>query len=102
MQYPLLLQIDILQAEVTALKELVITSTPSAPNRHLHPQLEAIQKKKNSTTGPVSYIRGHKRSTSHHNFTQDAQSIESEFKVDLPPMLDEATEKEVSSVFSDI
>ncbi|XP_031756400.1 guanine nucleotide exchange factor for Rab-3A-like isoform X2 [Xenopus tropicalis] len=28
-----------LQAEVTALKTLVITSTPSSPNRDLHPQL---------------------------------------------------------------
>lgn len=30
---------DVLQAEVKALKELVITSTPSTPNKHLHPQL---------------------------------------------------------------
>lgn len=28
-----------LQAEVTALKTLVITSTPASPNRELHPQL---------------------------------------------------------------
>ncbi|XP_018112979.1 guanine nucleotide exchange factor for Rab-3A isoform X5 [Xenopus laevis] len=32
-------KIDMLQAEVTALKTLVITSTPSSPNRDLHPQL---------------------------------------------------------------
>lgn len=32
-------QIDMLQAEVTALKTLVITSTPASPNRELHPQL---------------------------------------------------------------
>lgn len=32
-------QIDVLQAEVTALKTLVLTSTPSSPNRQLHPQL---------------------------------------------------------------
>ncbi|MEE6508610.1 hypothetical protein FKM82_021981 [Ascaphus truei] len=32
-------KIDMLQAEVTALKTLVITSTPSSPNRELHPQL---------------------------------------------------------------
>ncbi|XP_017733901.1 PREDICTED: guanine nucleotide exchange factor for Rab-3A isoform X9 [Rhinopithecus bieti] len=31
--------IDMLQAEVTALKTLVITSTPASPNRELHPQL---------------------------------------------------------------
>jgi cell division protein FtsB len=32
-------KIDVLQAEVKALKELVMTSTPSTPNKHLHPQL---------------------------------------------------------------
>ena len=30
---------DGLQTEVSALKTLVITSTPSMPNRHLHPHL---------------------------------------------------------------
>lgn len=38
------LQIDMLQAEVTALKTLVITSTPSSPNRELHPQLQSPSK----------------------------------------------------------
>ncbi|XP_061138322.1 guanine nucleotide exchange factor for Rab-3A-like isoform X1 [Syngnathus typhle] len=33
-------KIDVLQAEVTVLKSLVLTSTPSAPNRQLHPQLQ--------------------------------------------------------------
>lgn len=32
-------KIEVLQAEVKALKELVLTSTPSTPNKHLHPQL---------------------------------------------------------------
>ncbi|XP_043437306.1 guanine nucleotide exchange factor for Rab-3A isoform X2 [Prionailurus bengalensis] len=32
-------KIDMLQAEVTALKTLVLTSTPASPNRELHPQL---------------------------------------------------------------
>ena len=32
-------KVDILQAEVTALKSMLITSTPSMPNRHLHPQV---------------------------------------------------------------
>ncbi|KAL4642157.1 guanine nucleotide exchange factor for Rab-3A isoform X3 [Arapaima gigas] len=32
-------KIDVLQAEVSALKTLVLTSTPSTPNRQLHPQL---------------------------------------------------------------
>ena len=33
-------QVDGLLTEVAALKALVITSTPSKPNRHLHPQLD--------------------------------------------------------------
>ena len=35
-----ILQIEVLNAEVQALKELVLTSTPSEPNRHLHPQID--------------------------------------------------------------
>jgi len=31
---------DVLMAEVTALKTLVLTSTPSTPNPHLHPQID--------------------------------------------------------------
>uniref|UniRef100_A0A8C6UWD2 RAB3A interacting protein (rabin3)-like 1 n=1 Tax=Neogobius melanostomus TaxID=47308 RepID=A0A8C6UWD2_9GOBI len=34
-------KIDVLQAEVTALKALVLTSTPASPNRQLHPQLQS-------------------------------------------------------------
>ncbi|XP_018420677.1 PREDICTED: guanine nucleotide exchange factor for Rab-3A isoform X4 [Nanorana parkeri] len=37
-------KIDMLQAEVSALKTLVITSTPSSPNRELHPQLQSPSK----------------------------------------------------------
>ncbi|XP_031464849.1 guanine nucleotide exchange factor for Rab-3A isoform X1 [Phasianus colchicus] len=37
-------KIDMLQAEVTALKTLVITSTPSSPNWELHPQLQSPSK----------------------------------------------------------
>merc|ERR1712106_347147 len=33
------MKVDGLQTEVSALKTLVITSTPSQPNKHLHPQL---------------------------------------------------------------
>lgn len=32
-------KIEVLQAELKALKDIVITSTPSTPNKHLHPQL---------------------------------------------------------------
>ncbi|XP_038147172.1 guanine nucleotide exchange factor for Rab-3A [Cyprinodon tularosa] len=44
-------KIDVLQAEVTALKTLVLTSTPSSPNRQLHPQLQ-------SSASQGSYKRG--------------------------------------------
>jgi len=38
-------QVDMLEAEVDALKALVLTSTPSSPNRHLHPQLLVAARK---------------------------------------------------------
>lgn len=50
-------QIDVLQAEVTALKTLVLTSTPSSPNRQLHPQLQSP-----GTRG--AYKLGHSRNKS--------------------------------------
>merc|ERR1711981_1350967 len=43
------MKIDGLETEVAALKTLVLTSTPSQPNRHLHPQLTAMDGKNNST-----------------------------------------------------
>ncbi|XP_048217107.1 guanine nucleotide exchange factor for Rab-3A isoform X3 [Perognathus longimembris pacificus] len=52
-------KIDMLQAEVTALKTLVITSTPASPNRELHPQLLSPTK-----TGPR---KGHARHKSTSN-----------------------------------
>jgi Rab-3A-interacting protein len=35
------MKIDVLEAEVQALKMLVLTSTPSKPNPHLHPQIDS-------------------------------------------------------------
>uniref|UniRef100_A0A670Y3Q4 RAB3A interacting protein like 1 n=1 Tax=Pseudonaja textilis TaxID=8673 RepID=A0A670Y3Q4_PSETE len=49
-------KIDMLQAEVTALKTLVITSTPSSPNRELHPQLQSPTK--------TAFRKGHGRNKS--------------------------------------
>ncbi|XP_029438449.1 guanine nucleotide exchange factor for Rab-3A isoform X1 [Rhinatrema bivittatum] len=49
-------KIDMLQAEVTALKTLVITSTPSSPNRELHPQLQSPSK--------MVFRKGHARNQS--------------------------------------
>jgi len=34
------MQVEVLSAEVSALKTLVLTSTPSRPNAHLHPQID--------------------------------------------------------------
>lgn len=51
-------QIDVLQAEVTALKTLVLTSTPSSPNRQLHPQLQS-----SGTRGACKH-HGHSRNKS--------------------------------------
>ncbi|XP_056382750.1 guanine nucleotide exchange factor for Rab-3A isoform X4 [Hyla sarda] len=56
-------KIDMLQAEVTALKTLVITSTPSSPNRDLHPQLQSPSKNalrkghaRNKSTGCAAVV----------------------------------------------
>lgn len=35
------MQVEVLTAEVSALKTLVLTSTPSRPNPHLHPQIDS-------------------------------------------------------------
>ncbi|KAK7067970.1 RAB3A interacting protein [Halocaridina rubra] len=56
-----MMQVEVLQAEVTALKALVITSTPAAPNPHLHPQLIS---KSVTETGKKIFQRGHRKSPS--------------------------------------
>ncbi|XP_062433959.1 guanine nucleotide exchange factor for Rab-3A isoform X3 [Rhea pennata] len=65
-------KIDMLQAEVTALKTLVITSTPSSPNRELHPQLQSPTK--------AVFRKGHGRnkSTSSAVVNAASQSVTSE------------------------
>ncbi|XP_033741366.1 guanine nucleotide exchange factor for Rab-3A-like isoform X2 [Pecten maximus] len=69
-------KIEVLEAEVVALKQLVLTSTPSSPNKHLHPQIdtvkpEAAKKEKEKTIKP--FWKTHRRSTSHHEFTREAR-----------------------------
>lgn len=56
------MQIDVLIAEVAALKALVLTSTPSMPNPHLHPQIA-----NKDETGSAIFARKHRRSPSHFN-----------------------------------
>lgn len=43
------MKIEGLETEVAALKDMVLTSTPSKPNRHLHPQLDKKSKKSLAT-----------------------------------------------------
>ncbi|KAJ3657295.1 hypothetical protein Zmor_009111 [Zophobas morio] len=52
------MKVDVLTAEVAALKTLVLTSTPSRPNPHLHPQIDSRMKEEN---------KKHRRSPSHFN-----------------------------------
>lgn len=63
-------EIDVLTAEVAALKDLVITSTPSSPNRHLNPQIDTVVKREK---GGKPFWKTHRRSTSHHQFTQESR-----------------------------
>ncbi|XP_053252619.1 guanine nucleotide exchange factor for Rab-3A isoform X4 [Podarcis raffonei] len=71
-------KIDMLQAEVTALKTLVITSTPSSPNRELHPQLQSPSK--------AVFRKGHGRNKSTSSAgaataaSQPVEPVSSEFK----------------------
>ncbi|CAD5117778.1 DgyrCDS6529 [Dimorphilus gyrociliatus] len=73
-------KIEMLQAEVSALKALVITSTPATPNKHLHPQLDASAQASQKQATPnkfakkSGFVKTHRRSTSHHQFTRDEMS----------------------------
>jgi len=64
------MQVDVLQAEVNALKTLVITSTPSRPNAHLHPQLSnsmssgSIQTTSSNGSLKLKMLGRHRRDTS--------------------------------------
>ncbi|XP_039518219.1 guanine nucleotide exchange factor for Rab-3A isoform X1 [Pimephales promelas] len=69
-------KIDVLQAEVSALKTLVLTSTPASPNRQLHPQL---------LSPGSSRARGHTRNKS----ASGALQLQTE-----PPPTDAAANRE--------
>ncbi|XP_069479997.1 guanine nucleotide exchange factor for Rab-3A isoform X4 [Ambystoma mexicanum] len=80
-------KIDMLQAEVTALKTLVITSTPSSPNREQHPQLKSPSK--------TVFRKGHVRNKStssaigndnNHSLPEEPISKESK-ETGVPPLL---------------
>ena len=70
-----------LQAEVVALKQLVLTSTPASPNKHLHPQIAATMstEKGEKPKSSKPFWKTHRRSTSHHEFTKEArQEVEAQ------------------------
>ena len=74
-------QIEVLQAEVVALKQLVLTSTPASPNKHLHPQIAATMstEKGEKPKSSKPFWKTHRRSTSHHEFTKEArQEVEAQ------------------------
>lgn len=59
---------EVLAAEVTALKTLVLTSTPARPNPHLHPQIDTrcrLSTVDDSQQG--LFAKKHRRSPSHFN-----------------------------------
>ncbi|XP_031340520.1 guanine nucleotide exchange factor for Rab-3A-like [Photinus pyralis] len=58
------MKVDVLTAEVSALKTLVLTSTPSRPNPHLHPQIDLKGKEE---LGVALFAKKHRRSPSHYN-----------------------------------
>lgn len=73
-------QIDVLQAEVTALKTLVLTSTPSSPNRQLHPQLQSP-----GTRGAYKHGGGHIRNKSASGALQSSPGKPDPSSVSLQP-----------------
>ncbi|XP_055365844.1 guanine nucleotide exchange factor for Rab-3A isoform X4 [Betta splendens] len=79
-------KIDVLQAEVTALKTLVLTSTPSSPNRQLHPQLQPsgsrgthkhIRNKSASGTFPPLPVRAEPASVSMQPVAKEDREMDS-------------------------
>lgn len=60
------MQVEVLSAEVDALKTLVLTSTPSQPNAHLHPQLSSSLSSNNLNGGSGKTSSTLKMFTSRH------------------------------------
>ncbi|XP_068254452.1 guanine nucleotide exchange factor for Rab-3A isoform X3 [Nyctibius grandis] len=83
-----LFEIDMLQAEVTALKTLVITSTPSSPNRELHPQLQSPSK--------AVFRKGHGR----HKSTSSAMISAASQNVTPEPVSHERKESGLPALLS--
>ncbi|XP_041852659.1 guanine nucleotide exchange factor for Rab-3A [Melanotaenia boesemani] len=88
-------KIDVLQAEVTALKTLVLTSTPSSPNRQLHPQLQS-----SGTRGAHKHIGGHIRNKSASGAFPTSTGKPEHSPVSIQPLAKEDREPSVPALLS--
>ncbi|XP_044212863.1 guanine nucleotide exchange factor for Rab-3A isoform X1 [Thunnus albacares] len=88
-------KIDVLQAEVTALKTLVLTSTPSSPNRQLHPQLLSP-----GTRGAYKHVGGHIRNKSASGAFASSPGKPEPSSVPVQPVAKEDREPAVPALLS--
>ncbi|XP_027128576.1 rab-3A-interacting protein-like [Larimichthys crocea] len=88
-------KIDVLQAEVTALKTLVLTSTPSSPNRQLHPQLQS-----SGTRGAYKHVGGHIRNKSASGAFPSSHGKPEPSSVPIQPVAKEDREPAVPALLS--
>nr|XP_046249177.1 guanine nucleotide exchange factor for Rab-3A isoform X2 [Scatophagus argus] len=89
-------KIDVLQAEVTALKTLVLTSTPSSPNRQLHPQLQS-----SGTRGAYKkHVGGHIRNKSTSSAFPSSTGKPEPSSVSVQPVTKEDREPAVPALLS--
>ncbi|KAL0121779.1 hypothetical protein PUN28_006918 [Cardiocondyla obscurior] len=80
---------EVLAAEVAALKTLVLTSTPSRPNPHLHPQIDTKGRVSNGEENQQGlFTKKHRRSPSHFNlkYGRENSPPESPVKEQRPPL----------------
>ncbi|XP_071353272.1 guanine nucleotide exchange factor for Rab-3A isoform X2 [Trachinotus anak] len=88
-------KIDVLQAEVTALKTLVLTSTPSSPNRQLHPQLQP-----SGARGAYKHVAGHIRNKSASGAFPSSPGKPEPSSVSIQPVAKEDREPAVPALLS--
>ncbi len=80
----------------------MITSTPNMPNRHLHPQIDqhllAVPGtgKKEKVSSLSTFVKGHRRSTSHHNFSKDIKPVDIDLSKQSPAPADQRENREVN------
>eukprot|EP00096_Caligus_rogercresseyi_P013659 TRINITY_DN6286_c0_g1_i1.p1 TRINITY_DN6286_c0_g1~~TRINITY_DN6286_c0_g1_i1.p1 ORF type:complete len:396 (-),score=141.03 TRINITY_DN6286_c0_g1_i1:604-1791(-) len=83
------MQMEGLTTEVQALKVMVLTSTPSAPNKHLHPQLDP-KKSKSANNGGHFLSNGTSASSCHHR-RNDSTTSSSDREDSSPHSMDMST-----------